>query len=242
MRRARLAVEGENLQVVVSRESGEPVLLFTQAHYRGGVYADPGAGFGDREETLRGPFLRVDEEGRPSPRGLHACAFVESGGHGIYGVPDRRAQVEVPADGRARFARAGWILRPARAGEEVEEPPLEGGRVVPYRLASLEAGLWPLLASGELVGEGRLLDGALPYADERVALGVPRYYEADRFSGPLGPDRGIAPFALGFRFGAGEVGSLFFDPAARYARLLEVPEPWSLEYRDYPFRRCASAA
>jgi len=233
--------DGENLQVVVDKASESVVLLFTQAHYRGGVYAPalpgPGAsGFGDGAERLRGPFQLVGEGGVPAPDGRHAAAFVESGGHGIYGTLDRHARVELRADGSAEFARAGWILRPARAGEDVREPELVDGAVVPYRLESTTAKLWPLLASGALVGEGRLLDGALPYADARVELGVPRYYEADRFSGPFGPDRGISPFAVDFRFGAGEVGALFFAPAERYAEVLAVPAGWSTEYVDPPFR------
>ena len=97
--------------------------------------------------------------------------------------------------------------------------------------------LWPLLRDGELTGSGGLLDGALHYADERVAVDVPRYYEGDRFSGPFGPDRGISPFAVDFAFGEGEVGALFFAPARRYAEVLTVPEPWSLVYVDDPFTR-----
>jgi len=171
----------------------------------------------------------------PDPSGRHACVFVESGGHGIYGVPDRRARVALGAGGAAAFRGSGWILRPRREGEEVREPELLSGLVVPYALQSLPARLWPLLASGELVGEGGLVDGALVYSDDRITIGVPRYYEADRFSGPFGPDRGISPFAVDFGFGAGEVGALFFGPAERYAEVLEVPDPWSLEYVGYPF-------
>ena len=229
--------DGENLQVVVARSNQEPVLLFAQAHYRGVAYANPGSGFGDGQVELRGPFLRVDADGRPSADGAHACVFVESGGHGIFGVLDPHARVTVAADGAVHFERAGWALRPARPGEELAEPALSSGTLVPYRLESLEAKLWPLLASGALVGEGKLLDRPLRYQDEQIAVDVPRYYEADRFSGPFGPDRGIAPFAVDFRFGAGEVGALFFGPAARYAALLRVPEPWSLEYVAYPFVR-----
>ena len=229
--------DGENLQVVVSKTSEEPVLLFAQAHYRGVAYANPGSGFGDGRVALRGPFLRVDADGMPSSSGAHAGVFVESGGHGIFSALDPHAGVTVGPDGEARFERAGWVMRAARAGEALAEPGLVSGAVVPYRLESLEAKLWPLLATGELVGEGRLLDRPLRYEDERIAIDVPRYYEADRFSGPFGPDRGIAPFAVDFRFGAGEVGALFFGPAARYAALLGVPEPWSLEYVAYPFVR-----
>ena len=89
--------------------------------------------------------------------------------------------------------------------------------------------------SGELVGEGRLLDGAVPYEDARVRIDVPRFHEADRFSGPFGPDRGISPFAVDFGWRAGELGSLFFDPAGRYATCLRVPEAWSREWIGYPF-------
>ena len=229
--------DGENLQIVVAKASGRVVLLFTQAHYRGGAYAAPESGFADGAVELRGTFLRVDEDGRPAPDGDHACVFVESGGHGIYGVPDPHADVAVRPDGSAHFHGAGWVMRPARAGEAVAEPPLESGRVVPYRLESTTAKLWPLLASGALTGEGRLLDGALPFASAVITIDVPRYYEGDRFSGPFGPDRGIAPFAVDFRFGAGEVGALFFDPAVRYEALLAVPPNWSTEYVDYPFTR-----
>ncbi len=227
--------DGENLQVVVEKASGLPVLLFTQAHYRGAAYAAQDSGFGSGSERLRGDFLRFDGDWKPSREGRHACVFVESGGHGIIGVPDRRAGVEIAPDGTASFDRAGWVLRPARAGEVVSEPPLESGRLVAYQLESLTKKLWPLLASGELVGEGKLLDRTVGYRDARVEVEVPRYYEADRFSGPLGPDRGISPFALDFGFKQGELGALFFDPARRYAEVLKVPEPWSVEYEDYPF-------
>jgi hypothetical protein len=234
--------DGENLQVVVERSSGRVVLLFAQAHYRGAVFAREGAGFGDGEEGIRGRPLLLDGAGRPSADGSHAAVFVESGGHGIYGATDPRARVSIGADGRARFARHGLVLRPALEGETVAEPPLDAEVPVPYRLESTTAKLWPLLRSGDLVGEGRLLDGPVPYADARVRVGVPRYYEADRFSGPFGPDRGISPFALDFGFGAPDLGSLFFDPTRRYARALLVPEPWSLVYENDPFRPAAAPA
>ena len=37
--------DGENLQVVVDKRSEHVVLLFTQAHFAGGVYANPGSPF-----------------------------------------------------------------------------------------------------------------------------------------------------------------------------------------------------
>jgi hypothetical protein len=232
--------DGENLQVVVERASGQVVLLFTQAHYRGGVYAPAGSSWAAGREPIRGPLLLVDEAGRPDARGEHAAIFVEDEGHGIFGALDADSEVVVQPDGRADFDERGLVFRPARAGEAVAEPALDARAgdeptVVPYQLESITAKLWPGLADGSLVGEGGLFDGALRYHGPLIDVEVPRYYEGDRFSGPFGPDRGIAPFAVDFRFGEGEVGALFFDPARRYAECLAVPQPWSLDYEDYPF-------
>jgi len=244
--------DGENLQVVVERATGEVVLLFTQAHYEGGVYAPaardgetlpPGARWGAGRDPIRGPLLLVDDGGRPDPRGRHAAVFVEDEGHGIFGFTDGDAEVALRADGTADFEDCGLVFRPARDGEAVREPELPRGDAsvarpadaVPYQLESTTAKLWPGLRDGSLLGEDGLFDGALRYRGRLVDIGVPRYYEGDRFSGPFGADRGIAPFAVDFRFGEGEVGALFFDPAARYAECLTVPQPWSLEYEAYPF-------
>jgi hypothetical protein len=103
-----------------------------------------------------------------------------------------------------------------------------------YALESTTTSLWPLLRDGKLTGDGRLLDGAWRYRDERVDVPVPRFYDADRPSGPLGTDRGISPFALG-EWCEGDLGRLFFDPAAFYPEHAEVEEPWSRTYLDYPF-------
>lgn len=227
--------DGENLQVVVDRQRDRPVLLYTQAHYRGGVYADAEDGFGSARESLRGPLVRVDGRGHLDPDGQHAAVYVEYGGHGIYGAADHRDVIRLSRDRPAQFDASGWILRPARQDEEVGEPSLGLSGPLPYRLESTTARLWPLLKKGELTGEGRLLDGTVPYRDDRVAVELPRYHEANRFSGPLGPDRGISPFAIDFGFRAGKLGALFFDPARRYAESLKLPGPWSSDYIDYPF-------
>jgi hypothetical protein len=234
--------DGENLQVVVDKASGDVVLLYTQAHYRGGAYARGGAGFADGEEELRGEPLLLDESGRPDPRGRHAAVFVESRGHGIYGAGDSCAEVALDAEGRVSFEGHGIVLRPARAGEAVSEPALDALEPVPYQLESMVAKLWPLHLRGELCGEGRLLDGPWPYRDGRVEVDVPRYHEGDRFSGPLGPDRGISPYAVDYGWKKGVLGALYFDPARRHAEVLKVPEPWSLEYVGYPFAAAAPAA
>jgi hypothetical protein len=227
--------DGENLQVVVERATGQVVLLFTQAHYCGGVYVSPQGPWAAGSEPIRGPLLLVDDDGRPDATGTHAAVFVETEGHGIYGATDDDSDVRVQPDGRADFLGQGLTFRPAREGEPVREPALDAVASVPYQLESITAKLWPGLRDGSLLGEDGLFDGALRYRGPQIDVGVPRYYEGDRFSGPFGADRGIAPFAVDFAFGEGEVGALFFDPARRYAECLGVPSPWSLDYEGYPF-------
>ena len=106
-----------------------------------------------------------------------------------------------------------------------------------YQLASLPATLWAGVQDGSLIGHSRLFDGAVDYADEALELELPRYYEADRFSGPLGDDRGISPFAVDFEFDEGPLGALLFDPAQRWNEVLDLPEGWSLVYIAHPFRQ-----
>jgi hypothetical protein len=227
--------DGENLQVVVEKLSGRVVLLFTQAHYEGGAYARDGEFEGD-PDYRRGALLLVDGNGRPSPDGKHAAVFIEAKGHGIFGaLDDDSSRVAIDALGRARFERAGLVLRPARAGESVDEPALDAVEPVPYQLDSTRARLWPLLLSGEIAGDGRLLDGLVHYSDARVSIELPKFHEGDRYSGPLGSSRGISPFAVDFGWSAGTLGALFFDPARRYAQVLSVPSDWSLEYVAFPF-------
>ena len=203
------------------------VLLFTQAHFVGEVYANTGSGFGPGLKEIAGPFRLID--------GTHAAVFVEGYGHGIYGSESPDAEVAVDDAGAGRFDTHGYRLQAAPRGQAVHEPEGNPAGTVLYRLESTTAKLWPRLADGSGVGEGRMWDGTVPYEDARVRIGVPRYYEADRWSGPLGPDRGISPFALDFGFSAPHLGALFFDPARRYAECLQVPEPWSLEYRTFTF-------
>ena len=227
--------DGENMQVVIDKASGRVVLLFTQAHYSGGVYANPESGFGAGEEPIRGPLTLLDDAGRPAPDGRRAAVFVEAFGHGIYGLAD--GEVTLGPDGSARFDDHGIVFRPAAEGETIAEPPIDTRESVPYALESTTLRLWPGLRDGSLIGQGGLLDGPFPYRDSRLTIDVPGYYEADRFSGPFGPDRGISPFAVDFGFDAGTLGALFFDPARRYAERLRVPAPWSTRYIDYPFVR-----
>ncbi len=219
--------DGENLQVVVEKASGSPVLLFTQAHYCGRIYSNEQEKIKSGEREIRAPVLWLE--------GRHAAVFVESCGHGIYGALDSSSEVTVDESGAVRFEGFGMIFRPASAGEEIREPELIDGAIVPYQLESTTKKLWPGLRDQTLVGEGGLFDRPYAYQDERVKIGVPRYYEADFFSGPLGPDRGISPFAVDIDWEEGTLGALFFDPARRYRECLRIEGPWSLNYVNYPF-------
>lgn len=228
--------DGENLQVVVDKQSGRVVLLFTQAHYFGYVYWNDGAGFAEGEEQREASILLVDDAGLPSAEGRHAGVFVEPRGHGILGALDPDSGVTVAPTGAASFDPTGLVLLPAAKDEVVREPAADAVRAT-YALESTTLRLWPGLRDGSILGEDGLYDGACDYACPEVSLGVPRYYEADRFSGPFGADRGISPFAVDFSFWSGELGAIFFDPARRYAACIGVPSGWSTEYVNYPFKR-----
>jgi hypothetical protein len=223
--------DGENLQVVVRKGDGLPVMLWTQAHYDSRAYARKDCGIADGAIRVAGDFLAID--------GRHAAVFVEAEGHGIYGATDEDSEVAVGSDGAHRFENGSGILfRPARPGEQVEEPESATSGEAAYQLDSITLKLWPGLRDGLLTGDGRLLDGSYSYRDELVSIEeVPRYYDGDRISGPLGRDRGISPFALDFTFERGTLGALFFNPAKRYSDNLKITDPWSLEYINYPFTR-----
>jgi hypothetical protein len=230
--------DGENFQVVVRKSDGRVVLLWTQAHYRSTVYANPGSGIHSGKTKLSGRVQLVDDRGIPSDTGRHVAVFVEAQGHGIYGTLDSSSEVEIRADGRFSFEEgSGLLFRPARSGEIVTEPKQWRNGEVPYQLDSITMKLWPLLRDGLLTGDGKLLDGPVRYGDELISIDVPRYYDANRFSGPLGPDRGISPFALDFTFSPPYLGALFFNPARRYAEQFTITDDWSRSYLLYPFQR-----
>lgn len=231
--------DGENFQVVVRKSDGRVVLLWTQAHYRSKTYVRHGSGIESGAMRLAGEFQTIDSNGVPSDEGTHACVFVESEGHGIYGTLGSNSEVRLNSDGSFTFDGAsGLLFRPAQPGEQVNEPRNTSSGEVGYQLDSITMKLWPLLRDGMLTGDGKLLDGSYPYQDELVDIKEgPRFYDGNRFSGPFGSDRGISPFALDFSFDRGTLGALFFNPAKRYAEMLKIADPWSLEYVSYPFAR-----
>jgi hypothetical protein len=201
--------DGENLQVVVAKPDETIVLLVTQAHYDAWGYAGPLSPVRTGREALRGGFEISSG---------HPVVYVESGGHGIFGSHDPRA-----ANRLARIGEPTLTYRPAEGDEALAEPqaPWEGS--APYRLVSLAAFL------GNSTDHPSLFAG---YED-----GVPRYHKGDRYSGPLGPSRGISPFALGFGWGDEEFDRLFWDPASTLAEAFEISGEWSTEYVAPPFGR-----
>ena len=208
--------DGENFQVVVRKADGRVVLLWTQAHYRSSVYAAPGSGLESGATRIAGEFQTVDSNGVPDEKGTHACVFVESQGHGIYGTLGSDSEARVGADGSFRFiGGSGLLFRPVRPGEEASEPLETSSGSVAYQLDSITVKLWPALRDGQLTGAGKLLDGSYGYQDEFVDIGeVPRFYDGNRISGPFGSDRGISPFALDFSFERGTLGGVFQPRAA----------------------------
>ena len=229
--------DGENLQVVVRKSDRRVVILWTQAHYESNVSVTRWSQIESGKSTIAGRVQLVDPMGKPSDTGSHVAIFVEAQGHGIYGTLDSNSEIILNADGSFTFeAGSGLLFRPGNFGENVAEPSNSTSGIVPYQLDSITLKLWPLLRDGQLTGDGKLLDGSYEYRDELVHIKeVTRYYDADRFSGPFGPDRGISPFALDFSFSRGTLGALFFNPARRYPEHLKISGVWSRQYINYPF-------
>lgn len=205
--------DGENVQVVVDLANMSAVLLTTQAHRDAWSYAPVPGPITVGSEALRGDFEVV--LGHPS-------VYVESGGHGIYGSRDPRA-----ANRLARIGHPIVTYRVAEPGETPREPDPPWTEAAPYRLVSLAAFL------------GNSTDHPTLFASVVDVDGhpTPRYHRGDRYSGPLGPHRGMSPFSLGYGYGRDEIGQLFWDPAGGYHDALRIRTAWSLEYvDDHPFR------
>lgn len=200
--------DGESVQVVVEKATSSPVLLTTQAHYRASSYApQPGPILSGRE-TLRADF---------EVRDGHPVVYAASGGHGIYGSRDPR--------GYNPIARATIVTYRPPAWDEtvIPEPATNQSGQSPYRLVSLPAFLENSTA------EGGLFAGSVD-ADGRP---TPRYHAGDRYSGPLGPSRGMSPFSLAYRWS--DAGALFWNPAAGYADALDISGNWSRQMSAHPF-------
>ncbi len=99
--------DGENLQVVVDRSTGRVVLLFTQARYRGRIYANDRESFGDGHVKFRGGFRLADALGREDDDGTHACVFLESHGHGIDNSDSARGSITRTASMAGRIGVQG---------------------------------------------------------------------------------------------------------------------------------------
>lgn len=220
--------DGENVHVVVRKSTGRPEVVLTQAHLGTRIYRAADCGWTERGRAFDGVFHCVDAfTGEVSPSGLHPLLHVESGGHGIT-AHDR-------ASGAVRAPEGALLLRPARVREAISEPSLDTREPVAYGLDSSVVRFWRGLSTGALTGPGRLFADPVPFKSEPIELEVPCFYDADRFSGPLGPRLGASPFAVDLDFDRERAGALFFDPAHRWLDAFEPDAPWETTYLEYPF-------
>jgi hypothetical protein len=238
----------ENLQVVVrkaSRPDERPavILLAAQAHLWTSTYAAPGAGVasGARAVSER-PLRLVGRSGAGA--GTHAAVYVESGGHGIYGAPDR---LDAFVSEEPLALREGVLYIPPpppdrRAdGESATESGAATtntkGRAAAYALLPTFDTFWIPYLDGTGLGDGRLMDGSFDYFYKNGAawLSVPRHLDSDRLSGPCKADAGILVFAFGYSLDALDLGGLFFSPAETYGESLAIRGPWSTRYLWNPY-------
>lgn len=240
----------ENLQVVVrkaSRPDEQPavILLAAQAHLWTSTYAAPGAGVASGARGVSDHPIRLVGR-RGAGAGTHAAVYVESGGHGIYGAPDKRGAF-VSED--PLVLREGILYVPPpppdhRAdGETPGESAAESvnavtkGRAAGYALLPTFDAFWIPYLDGTGLGDGRLMDGSFDYFYKSGAawLSVPRHLDADRLSGPCKTDAGILVFAFGYSLDALDLGGLFFSPAETYRESLAIRGPWSTRYLWNPY-------
>jgi len=219
----------ENLQIVVEINSEEVVALVAQAHLWSSTYLSR------ESDESDGSILFLDEEGRESANG-RVAVFVESGGHGIYGIDDNRSDV-INIDGRIDFLNGSGVTYIPGIDQEISQPTDTNERGVPYHLESTKSKFWEPILLGELVGEGELFNGFFNYEDPMIWWeDVPRHFDSDMRSGIGKYNAGITPFAMGFSLIGDDVGGLFFNPVLHYRGALTIASNWSLNYTYHPYR------
>lgn len=213
----------ENLQIVVRKratlEQGQVEIAAVQAHLGTRFAAAESAGVsGDR--LAGNPILLLDLELRKG--GSHAVVLSERGGHGL------------------SFADSGFVperylvFRPS--GSDAADTCRPDQSVFSYRILSLHDRFWLPYRNGTDIGNGKLLDGRFDYGGERAAWqGLPRHFDADRWSGPFKRDAGILPFAFSTGLMARDLGVLFFDPALKYPALFAIKGEWDRNYLYNPY-------
>jgi hypothetical protein len=235
--------DGESIQVVTRKatatEPEQVVLLATQAHLGTSLYGDPEAhparGGWEPEAPV---WLLADAADRADAAGArtHPAVYVESGGHGIYGLEDHKDELVAFDPPRLEH---GLVLRPGGFEDGADRRWTPGTSQLRYRLVPLHDTLWRSYVARTDQGDGALMDGTFDYADAEVGYpGLPRHFDSDRLSFlPLWKhDAGIVPFAFSDSLLADDLGALFFHPADKYARELEVPAGWSTRYTYNPYR------
>lgn len=219
----------ENLQIVVDRASEEVVALVTQAHMWSSIYLSGKSSEGDGRIIFVNGDGEVDSGGR-------AGVFVESGGHGIYGLADKSSGVTVGKK-YVKFSDGPGVVYYPDKFSNIVEPEVGSGMGYPYRLESTLVKFWEPVLRGELYGEGKLFNGTFNYSDPNIAWNdIPRHFDSNMMSGIGKYSSGIVPFAMGFSLFGSDVGGLFFNPAYHFRRKVTLAQSWSENYTYNPYK------
>lgn len=219
----------ENIQIVVDKRNEQQnsvVLLAAQAHLGTSLYTTSGSGISSGAIALSDRPLRLFG-------GAHAAIFVESGGHGIYSISDAPEELLQKSDPPSLREGFVFFVGPHNSSQWASPPP----GAIPYELLSIYDTFWAPYLDGSALGDGKLMDGTFSYYERGMAWDhIPRHFDSDRLSGPCKSDAGILPFAFGFSLTDSDLGSLFFNPAEKYAENLAISRPWSTHYLRHPYR------
>jgi len=196
----------ESLEVVVARDHtayGRPVALLTLAHSHIYLYSVDDA-------VARGA-LKV--RGKVTLEGSHPVVWVETYGHGIYGVPQALAPGTIV-----------YKVSDSAAGQ-AETPAGIAADNVLYRLVSIYDPLWQHRAE---IGSGRLFDQPFDYRGHAL----PASFDGDDW----GEDKANSPWGYNQEIGLALTrGDFLLDPAKAFAHFATIEGELSQNYLYNPF-------
>lgn len=225
----------ENIQVVVRKQNNDlvekVVMMATQAHLDTELCTEIDSvikSSGIKTVNDKNLVLLTDNL---EPNGTHPAIFTESGGHGIHNikaVSEKFSQMLPPK------IKEGFTFIPSK--DNTGEIYSANQSKYNYQLKSTYDTLWSYYVNKANIGKDKLVSGAFNYKDDDINYqDIPRFFNSDRVSGPGKSDAGILPFAFSYSLTSKDLGSIFFNPAKKYAQTLKIRGQWSKDYVYNPY-------
>ncbi len=185
------------------------------------------------DDRIRNGAHRID--GRVEiHEGSHPVAFIESGGHGVYGSRSTYSRYSLAEDSFSHGTGVTFVFKGA-----AERPKHAGDRRVSYELLSIRDHWW-VRAHPDSGWSSRTFDEFFVYRPVGGRPGVPFRMIAGAFLGRKEAPNKARPFwgwfdTLTRKRRILADGQWGLDPAYAVSRNLRFPEPFSLEYVFNPY-------